>query len=177
MERPTWATTVATIGLILGCLGVLGSAQTAFMPDMIDMQRDMLDAIAEADRGSESGGSASGDALSRDFIEGFAEQLEVPVWFETSSRINGLVGVVLSAGCVFASILLLVMRPNAVILFAVVSAGSLIWHVVRGAVALEAGGFFAGSAIGGAALGFVVHAGLLLTLGCSDRSAYSASTP
>jgi len=45
MKRPTWATIVGILGIVFGCFGILGGGQSVFMPKMMEMQKEMLEAF------------------------------------------------------------------------------------------------------------------------------------
>jgi len=42
MSRPTWATVVGILGIILACLGIFGAGQTMLTPVMMKFQKEMM---------------------------------------------------------------------------------------------------------------------------------------
>lgn len=164
MERPGWAKVVGVIGAIVGAVGVFGSAQSLFMPKMIEMQREMMQQMKESAKQSDQG----------TFPE-FPEQFfDYPGWFEEWSLVNGVVGVGLSAGCLLASIFLLTLRPGAPRLFILFSGLSLFWHGIRIVAGSLVANVMAWSLLPAAIFGIVVHAILLAVVLNSDRRAYAS---
>jgi hypothetical protein len=173
VDRPRWATVVGVIGLLVGGLGTLSGAQNIFMPQMLEMQKEMFESLSTPPTKSDA--TQPPMAFPPELAKTLERQFEVPEWFATWSQVNGIVGVLLSAGCIVGSILLLVVRPSGVSLFVVFSMGSLAWHGVRAVVAFQASSFMVMSAIGAAVLGIVIHGSLLLAVKLGDRSAYSST--
>jgi len=167
VERPRWATIVGVIGAILGAGGALGSAQTMFMPQMLENQRELFEQVAEAEK-REGGGAFS--AFTEEFFE-------FPEWFEEWSLVNGLVGVALSGGCLLASILLLSVRPGTPRLFVLFCSLSVLWHGVRFAVGAMGTGILAWGLLPGAVFGAVIHGVLIAVVLKSDQGAYAPQVP
>jgi fatty acid desaturase len=47
MKRPTWATVISVLGIILSLLGLLGAGQDIMMPKMMEFQKQMFTQMEE----------------------------------------------------------------------------------------------------------------------------------
>jgi hypothetical protein len=142
----------------------MGSAQAIFLPHMMGMQREMVREMNES-------AERDGEHPIPEFPE---DLLDYPSWFESWSIINGSVGVVLSAGCLLAGVLLLIVRSGAARLFLLFSGLSVVWHVVRIAIGAQGATLVAWSIIPGAIAGLALHTVLIAVVLMSDRDAYES---
>ena len=108
MKRPGWVTVVGVLGIIMGCLGLLGAGQTIMMPRIMEFQRQMFSGIERAieneQKQSESKGTppkqgghpqrgrgtAPADWPPKEFLGLFNKMLAVPDWFNTWLVVSGI---------------------------------------------------------------------------------------
>jgi len=104
MKRPGWATVVGVIGIIWGCLGILGAVLTMFMP--IFMPKMLIEAqkLVTTGRGPQQAGES---------FKMIARLWDMPS-LHNSCVIIGLIGVFVSGFFVLASIRLLQVRRSAI---------------------------------------------------------------
>lgn len=104
MKRPGWATAVGVVGIIWGCLGLLGAALTMLMP--ILMPKILMEAqkLVTAGQGPQQAGES---------FKMIAHLWDMP-YLCNSCAIIGLIGVFVSGFFVLASIRLLQARRSAI---------------------------------------------------------------
>lgn len=104
MKRPGWATAVGVVGVIWGCLGLLGAALTMLMP--IFMPKMLIEAqkLVTAGQGPQQAGES---------FKMIAHLWNMP-YLLNSCVIIGLIGVFVSGFFVLASIRLLQVRRSAI---------------------------------------------------------------
>ena len=100
MKRPGWATAVGIIGVIWGCLGLLGAVLTLFMP--VYMPKLLMDAQSNIPTGQET-----------EHLKMMTHLWNMP-YLHNSCVIIGLIGVFVSGFFVLASIRLLQVRRSAI---------------------------------------------------------------
>ena len=104
MKRPGWATVVGIIGIIWGCLGLLGAVLTMLMP--IFMPKMFMEAqkLVTAGQGPQQAGES---------FKMIAHLWNMP-YLRNSCVIIGLIGVFVSGFFILASICLLQVRRSAI---------------------------------------------------------------
>lgn len=100
MKRPAWATAVGVIGVIWGCLGVLGAALTLFMP--VFMPKLLMEAQGNIPAGQEA-----------EHFKMMTRLWDMP-YLRNSCLLLGLTGILVSGFFIFASIRLLQMRRSSI---------------------------------------------------------------
>ena len=100
MKRPGWATAVGIIGVIWGCLGLLGAVLTLFMP--VYMPKLLMDAQSNIPTGQET-----------EHLKMMTHLWNMP-YLHNSCVIIGLIGVFVSGFFILASICLLQVRRSAI---------------------------------------------------------------
>ena len=104
IKRPSWAAAVGTIGIIWGCLGLLGAILTMFMPVF------MPKLLMEAQRSLTAG---QGTQEAGDYYKWMINLWSMPS-LRNSCRLLGAIGIFISGFLVFASVSLLQMKRSAV---------------------------------------------------------------
>ena len=100
MKRPGWATAVGVIGIIWGCLGLLGAALTLFMP--VFMPKLLMEAQSNISAGQETA-----------HLKMMTQLWNTP-YLRNSCLFLGLTGILVSGFFIFASISLLQMRRSSI---------------------------------------------------------------
>ncbi len=169
MKRPTWATVVGVIGIIIGTLGILGGAQTVMMPKMIDMQKalwaDMKTTMAENDI------TEPQDMPAEEIFQMMEKMWDVPGWFDVFCVIAGLLGVLVSGFYVFSCIRILQVRPAAIGLFYAAAGVSIGFTLVKGVFVMAAMSFMGMSLIVGGLLGVVINTVMMIVAATADKTA------
>lgn len=195
MKRPGWVTVVGVLGIIMGCLGLLGAGQTIMMPRIMEFQRQMFSGIERAieneQKQSESKGTppkqgghpqrgrgtAPADWPPKEFLGLFNKMLAVPDWFNTWLVVSGILGLLVSGFSLYAAIVLLQLKRHAVTLFYFAAGISIGFSVVKAAVALSAASFLGLSLVAGGTFGIVVNGVLLIVTATADKRAFTATGP
>jgi len=100
MKRPTWATVVGVIGVIWGCLGILGATLTLFMP--VFMPKLLMDAQGNIPAGQET-----------EHLKMMTRLWDMP-YLRNTCLLLGLTGILVSGFFIFASINLLQMKRSSI---------------------------------------------------------------
>lgn len=151
MKRPTWATVVGVLGIIFGCFGILGSGQNILMPQMMEMQKEMMTAFQEeiekqAEREqerSEEGGNNENQAAGFPIkiFESMQKMWDMPEWFKTWSVVTGVIKLLISSSLLYVSICMLQLKQNSIKLFYYVTGTNIAFVLVSGLVALSVNSF------------------------------------
>jgi len=176
MQRPTWATVVGIIGIILGCFGILGSAQFAMMPRMMEMQKEMQEEMFTAmQEAAEKQGTANAqEAPPKEMLEFMERMMETPEWFESYCVVAGIVGVCVSGFYIFASIRLLQTKPTAVRLLYGAIGLAIGLAIVKAAAAMATMSFVGISMAMGGLFGLVINVVLLIVVITGNKEAFAA---
>jgi len=168
-NNPKWVTVVGALGIIFGLAGLIGAAQVASMPKVIEMQKAMFKAIPT---------DAAGNPPPREMQEFFESFWGTPPpWFQPAAIVLGLVALIVNGLYIFAAIALLQLKPFAVKLFGAVLITSMILALVRSAVLAISFSMFGMTFAVGGLVGLVMDGVLLAVLLTSDKSAMQPPQP
>lgn len=183
MKRPTWATVVGILGIIFGCLGILGGGQEIMMPKMIEMQKEMFAAF-EKDRDqdqNESGNESTSDQKEHpsspsmfppEMLESMEAMWEFPDWFERWLVVSGIFRALVSAFLLFASIWLLQLKPCSIRLFYWASGLTIFFSVVRSVLAISSMSFIGISMAFGSGFGALIDVVLIVVVATGSKEAF-----
>lgn len=195
MKRPGWVTVVGVLGIIMGCLGLLGAGQTIMMPRIMEFQRQMFSGMERAIENEQSqrelkgappkqGGrprawseTAPADWPPKEFFGLFNKMLAVPDWFNTWLVVSGVLGLLVSGFYLYAAIVLFQLKRRAVTFFYFAAGISIGFSAVKAAVALSAASFMGLSLVAGGTFGFVVNGVLLIVTATADKRAFTETGP
>ncbi|HIJ65077.1 MAG TPA: hypothetical protein HPP77_03930 [Candidatus Hydrogenedentes bacterium] len=172
MERPTWATVVGIVGIILGCFGIIGAGQLAMMPKMMELQKEMFSAMEKtmAQEAARSGGPMPPVAP----FKAFQKMWDFPEWFGTWCVVAGFLALFVSGFYVFASIRLIQVKPSAIKLFYTAAGIAIGFTLLRGVVAMAAESFMGLGMLMGGMFGLVINVVLLIVVATADKEAFSS---
>ncbi|MHC4253853.1 MAG: hypothetical protein ACYS9X_32470 [Planctomycetota bacterium] len=171
MQRPTWVTIVGVMGIVLGCLGVIGGGQTMIMPKMLEMQKKMMSGMQES---LEKQQSTRPQAMPPKAVFKMMEDMwDVPEWFGTYCIAAGVVGLLVSGFLVFACIQLLQTKPTAIGLMYLALGLDVSFAALRGVVAVSTMSFMGMAMMMGGMFGGVISAVLLIVVATSDKEAFA----
>jgi len=171
MERPGWVSIVGILGIVLGCLGLLGAGQMAMLPNIMQMQKHMM---AEMQAQMKPEQQKQMEPFQH-MMEGFLGEL--PPWYMSWAVISGLVLMAIKGFYIFASLSLLQLKRTAVQQFYWAVGLSTAAALVNAAVMVKAFSFLGvGMAFGGM-VGVVLNLVLLAVVLTADQSVFKSATP
>lgn len=189
MERPIWATVVGILGIIFGCLGILGAGQEIFMPKMMQIQKEMFSKMQETAAKQQPNNKSE---IGKDFHENnkpncrfppemfksMQKMWAVPGWFGQWSMVTGITRALISAIYLLASIWLLMTKPVSIRLFYWAAGSSCVLGIIKGVVAFSALSSFVGIAmVSGSAFGSLIDIVLIIVVVTGDKSAFQLASP
>lgn len=182
MKRPTWATIIGVLGIILGCLGIMGAANEIFMPKMIKMQKEMLTEVqktmtrqqVESKTATSQADKDASPDFSPEFFESMMKMWEMPDWFGTFSIFSGVAKALISALYLLASIWLLQIKPVGIRLFYWAAGASIALCAVKGAATLSAFSFFGMAMMMGSVFGALIDIILIIVVVTGNKDAFCA---
>ncbi len=166
MKRPTWATVIGIIGIILGLVGLLSSANTIVMPQILEFQKEM---ITEMQKNIEENEAPPEEAMNM-----FNKIWNMPGWFKTWSVVAGIIGLIISGFYIFASIGLLQVKKSAIKMFYWVVGICIGFTFLKGVIAVSALSFIGISLMVGGLIGIVIDVILLIVVATGDKQAFFA---
>jgi len=170
MKRPTWATIVGIVGIIVGCLGLLGGSQSIMMPKMIDMHEALwadTKAFIEQNEITEPH-----QMPSKKMLQMMEKMSAVPDWFSMFCIIAGITAFFVSGFYIFASIRILQARPSAINLFYAAAGISIGFAILKTMIVMSAISFMGMGMITGGLLGIVINAVLLIVVATGEKDAF-----
>jgi len=179
---------VGILGIMLGVFGVIGSAQVALMPVLMEFQKDFFRSIAEAaleEQQQETLGPKSlADSTcplpktgmsALQTMEMMERMWDVPEWFSWWCAVYGLVSLGICAFYVFGSVWFVLMKKRALKLFYWSLALTIGWALVEIAVSVFTRSFIAISMISGAAFWVIINAVILVIVISADKKVFVIS--
>jgi hypothetical protein len=177
---------VGVLGILFGCLGILGGGQDLLMPKMVKMQKEMMEGFAKAPPqanqnqapGSTSTNPQDNKATARNapdpaVFKTMEKMWDFPEWFGTWSIIVGSSKALISAFYLFAAICLLQVKPFAIRLFYWAAGASIALSTLKFAVAISAFSFMGMAMMAGGIFGALIDVVLIIVVATSDKSAFS----
>lgn len=172
MNRPTWATVVGILGIIMGAFGILGGAQMLMMPMLTNFQQTMMEGMTEELEARST--QPSGPPV--EMFRAMSRMWEAPPWLNMAFIAAGIVGILLSALYLLAAIWLLQVKPSAIGLFYLVAGASLAFAVAKLAAGLAVGSFTAISLTISGVFDLVFSLVMLVVVASGDKKAFLAPT-
>ncbi|MBN2210719.1 MAG: hypothetical protein JW709_04915 [Sedimentisphaerales bacterium] len=170
MSRPTWATTVGIIGIILGCLGLMGGVQFMTMPAIMDMQKEMFSQMQK--EFEKQATSNSQQAPPSEVFKIFEKMWNMPEWYRSWCVVAGVIALFVCGFYIFASIRLLQTKPTAIKIFYAAAGTAIVFSVVKLGVALAAMSFMGLTMAGNGLIGIVINIILLIVVATGDKTAF-----
>ncbi|MBI1731174.1 MAG: hypothetical protein HYR49_00200 [Gammaproteobacteria bacterium] len=174
-KPPLAALILGVLGFCFGAFGLLGGVQDLALPYLFSIQKQMAEVSqpkpADPDcperepalPGVDPGWSQE----LRQFVSG-------PPWYPRYSMGMGVVRLLLGAGCMLASLFLILVRPGADFFFMLVLGLSAARNLTAVGIGIAAGSLFSFWAVVGGVVGFVLDIMLLVVCVVSDRTPYRA---
>lgn len=183
MKRPTWATIVGILGIIFGCIGILGAGQEIFMPKMLKIQNEMfteMEKVAAEQRAKNSSEKINAEqdsrnqnlALSPEMFEPMRKMWEYPDWFGPWSIFTGVVKAIISAIYLLASIWLLQIKPSSISLFYWAAGLSIALCVLKGIATLSALSFMGMAMMLGSSFAAFIDIILIIVVITGNKEAF-----
>ncbi len=167
-RRLRWASVIGALGVVIAGAGLLGAAQDFFLPTMLEVQRGMLDEMAEAQRQraqspqeEPDGGEDKPFFLAPETVEALGKFTDLPTWYPTWAYTTGTARLAISTLYLCASILLLTFHIAGIRLLITAAGAAIVWNVVRCVVASSAGTVAALMTFPHAVMGSIFHVVLI----------------
>jgi hypothetical protein len=171
MKRPGWVTTVGVIGIIIGCLGIVGAGQSIMMPKILDTQKafwtEMKASMTQYDI------TEPEQMPSPEVMQMMESMWDIPGWFDAFCLIAGVAAPVVCILYVFACIRLLQISPTAIRLFYTAAGIAMVFSVLKIVFVLAALSFMGMSMIVGSLLCIVINVILLIVVATKDKTAFA----
>jgi hypothetical protein len=179
-KRPTWATVVGIIGIVLSGFGILGAGQTIIMPKMLEFQKQMFTQMAEemerdaAEKGAPAQGVNAGPHAMppKKMFEMMQKMWNLPEWFSTWSVIAGLFQLLISGFYLLSCIWLLQMKPASINMFYCAAGTKILLGIVNGVVAIMASSLMIMMMMAWGVVGIVFHIVLLIVVASGNKEAF-----
>ncbi len=172
MKRPTWVTVVGVLGIIFGCLGIIGAGQEIFMPKIMQIQKEMFSKMEE------TAAKQQPNKPSVEMLKSIQKMWEMPDWFGRWSMFTGIARALISAIYLLASIWLLMIKPVSIRLFYLAAGSSCVLGIIKGVVAFSALSYFIGIAMAsGSTFGSLIDIVLIIVVATGDKSAFQLASP
>lgn len=170
-KRPTWATIVGVMGIIVGCLGILGGVQSITMPGMIDMQKALWTDMKASMEQHEI--TEPHRMPSEEIFRMMENMWDIPDWFSAFCLLSGIITLFVSGFYAFAAIRILQTHPAAIKLFYAAAAVSIGFTIMKAVFVMVALSFMGMSMIVGGLLGVVINVVLLFVVATSDKTVFA----
>jgi hypothetical protein len=170
MTRPTWATVVGIIGIILAGFGVLGSINSIISPFFFTFQKEMISTIQESVE------EINNDETPQRFSDLFGMMWNVPNWWRIWLIVSGIISLGISAFLLTASILLLQIKRSSIMLFYWAAGLTIGFNFIGTIAALLTGSFLAMGKSIGYLFGLIVAVVLLIVTATGEKKVYMKAT-
>ena len=180
MKRPTWATVISVLGIILSLLGLLGAGQDIMMPKMMEFQKQMFTQMEEIQKRQtqREGAENAPDEEFSQMVQSMEKMWDTPEHFGTLSVMTGILKLLICGFGLFAYICLLQVKPYAVKLVYWAIGLSIGLALVKGSVMVSSMSLMAAAMMFGSIFGLVINIVLLIVVAVADKTAYNkASLP
>jgi len=172
MKRPTWATAVGIIGIILGCMSVLGSCQSLMAPRIIAFQREMMSTMEVAVEREMQRSNAPQQVPAREMVTMMRQMMDMPDWWGTWNVVTGGIGLIVAVVYITACVRLLQVAPSGISLFYDCAGARILLSIANGGAALFAAPVVLWGVIPAMGFSVAVHAVLLLVVATADKTAF-----
>jgi hypothetical protein len=184
-KRPTWATVVGILGIIISSLGILGAGQIIILPKMAEFQKEMFSAMtkqmerdfAEKDTTSKGEHERTNSTPPKEMFEFIQKIWNFPEWFKTWSLIFGLLQLIIGGFYLFSSIWLLQVKPISIKMFYFSAGAAILLGIISSVVAVMSSSFIIIMMMFWSTLGIVIHIVLLLVVATGNKEAFLPITP
>jgi len=186
MKRPTWATVIGIFALIFGIFGILGGAQDIAMPSMLEMQKNVMEGVVEAQReapvenGAEIGVEKDAEESTPNMakmMETMEDQFQMPDWYSDAAPVIGGVSILISAFYLLAGIFLLMTKEYAVKAIVIALGLSIAWAIVQSLIFMKTANFMLMAQMPMAIASIVIDIVFLIVVVIGSKEAFSVQPP
>ncbi|MES0490123.1 MAG: hypothetical protein ABUK01_09035 [Leptospirales bacterium] len=172
-ERPTWATVIGILGIIVASFGMLGGMNEIITPSIMKLQEGIFNTVEKGFSNIEMpSGSQSKDNPFTTMTKKMKDIFQLPPWFATYSITSGILKLLLCGLYLFASIGLLQMKPASIRLFYIATGSSIILNVVKGIIAVSALSFLGGTMIVLGSVGVVIDIVFIAVVASGNKEGF-----
>lgn len=172
MKKPSWVNIVGVLGIIFGLFGLIGSVQTASMPIILNLQKEMMGNFEKIAQTKPE--NAAEFQQFKNTMENFIG--DIPKWFSPVSVAIGIIGIIVNAFYIYAAILLLQVNPKGITYFYAAIAMSIGVVVIRSLMAGLAFSKFGITSMLGGIVGLVLDLILLAVVATGNKDAFELKT-
>ena len=171
MKRPGWVTAVGVIGIIIGCLGIVGAGQSIMMPKMLDIQKEFWTEMKASMTQHEI--TRPEQMPSPEVMRMMEKMWDIPGWFDAFCLIAGVMAPVICILYIFACIRLLQISPTAIRLFYTAAGITMGFSALKILLVMAALSFLGMSMIIGSLLCIVINAILVIVVATKDKTVFA----
>lgn len=165
MKRPTWATVAGVLGIIVGCFGIICSANSIILPKIIAFQREIILTVLEDVRGIDRPPEAVLYMLRKMF--------DIPAWYGVWSVISGILGLLVSGYYVLSSVFLLQIKKSSVPIFYSAAAIGILFSLMKAIVAMSISSIIGISEVSLGMAGILIGLILIIITVTGDKRAFA----
>lgn len=173
MKRPTWATVVGILGIIIGCFGILRAGYDIITPKVIEFQKEIIPEMLKEFEKKQESSKTPLPAHHDKFLNMANKMLNVPNWFNIWLVVSGIIGLLVSGFYIFASISLLLVKKSAIKLFYIMVGISIGFIILKGIVAMVGMPLVGFSMLVGGIFGIGLNVILLVVVITGDKQVFS----
>ena len=194
MKRPTWATVVGVLGIIFGCLGILGAGQEMMMPTIIKFQKNMfsqMEDFIQKEMEKEKFGPVDDESSSEianskrynnhelpfEMFKSFQKMMDFPKWYNTWCVISGFFKLIISGLLLFAAISMLQLKLFSINLFYWTTGSGIVLASLKGILAFFAAPFLGFIMMSAGLFGIVIDIVLFIVVITGDKEAFGLKMP
>lgn len=136
-KRPSWVSVIGILAIIFGLFGLMAGTQEIVMPQMLEMQTQMMENITrpQFEKSIEKhNAEIPSDKIEHppeEFFKVMEDMLYFPDWYKSWAMVIGLVSIIVSTVYLVGGIFLLMMKKYAISLFGSILILSILWSTVR----------------------------------------------
>jgi hypothetical protein len=182
-KKPTWITVVAVIAIIFSSFGILGGTQEIMMPQMVDVQKEMVTNITdEYKREMEKyqGQMSPEEKVMQDkflsIFEMISGMFDFPDWYKSWMVVSGILSLLVNGFYLFAAIWFMQLRRRAIPLLCGAFALSMTLGITKIVVAVQALSSFALLMMSGSMIAIVIELVLLIVVLTSNKDSFVQQT-
>jgi|GEM_PF-3442643 len=179
MKRPTWATIVGVITIVLGIFGVASGIQSMFIPSFYEVHSEIMTEL-QTNNMTENQDFLNDSLMSKEYKalpqknsnEQFESYFKLPAWYIKWAFFLGVISTLISIIYLISGVFLLTIKPYALRVFYIAIGLSLLWTVLQAAIFMQTKSFFAISALPSAVFSIIFDLILLIVALVGDKDIY-----
>lgn len=176
MLKPKWVTVAGISGIVIGCLGIIGSIQLIMTPFIMKFQSEIFSTIqktAESQIQKQPERMRNAASSPKEVFSMINKMWDVPEWFSWWCVTAGILSIVFSGFQVFASIWFWQVKKKAVKLFFIATGIVVLFVITEIIVNISANSFIGMSMISGNIFWIIINVGLLIPVAVCNKNVFT----